>query len=194
MHLGHCSPILKSDAETGTFEGLAWSFRDSPDRQGDIILPSALQWPKSLPLLHEHKGDPVGEIRLARVVAEGLHVEGRIADRAVRERVRAGSSGLSIAFQGQAEKCGPVRVFTEAQLFEISVVAEPANAGSRITSIKSWSALGSEIELQRYLKTTGMPGRLASKIAATAWPIIEGDVESDAAVNSALSILANSRF
>lgn len=196
MILSRVSPVLKS-LDAGRFTGLAWSFAAVPDSEGDVLLPSALSdaakaapWP----VLVEHRGDPVGEIEAADVNAEGLTVTGRIDPASdAYQRMKSGDlSGLSIAFTGDAETSGPVRIFTRATLAEVSICRAPINTGSRVTAVKAWSELQSETELARVLKSTGMPGRLATKCAAACWPVIQKHGEADPEMLAALRRFAKS--
>jgi len=190
MHNGHIAPILKA-ASTGEFSGIAWSFETVPDQAGDVILPLALTTvAPPFPVYTEHDGVKVGEVTQTEVTDEGLHVQGRITDSEAREYARSGGHGLSIGFVGSGQKSGPVRVFTDVTIREVSLCKRPVNAGSRVTTLKSWRTLESEIELSTWLKASGMPGRLAQKIAAAAWPTInKGD--DDSALVAALRRFAN---
>lgn len=188
---------LKATPE-GSFEGLAWSFASTPDQQGDVILPSAFASISSdLPVLVEHQGPAVGRISETAVDATGLIVKGTFdlgeaTARQAFERVRSGElHGLSIAFTGEGEKSGPVRVFRSAQLAEISVCRAPVNLGSRVTAAKAMPHLGSAAELERFLVDAGMPRRLALKTAAAAWPAVFLKSETDPALVEALRRFAN---
>lgn len=181
MILSRTIPALKALGE-GRFEGLAWSFAATPDTEGDILLPSALEPATKavpIPVLVEHTGKPVGAIERAELSAEGLQVSGRFdiaaeAGRSAYALVKSGElAGLSIGFAGEAEQSGPVRIFKSAHIDEISVCRAPINSGSRVTAVKSWTGIGSERELERFLKSTGMPNRLASKLASAGWPVMQ---------------------
>lgn len=190
MHNGHVVPILKA-ASTGEFSGIAWSFQTVPDAAGDVILPLALSTVNvPLPVYTEHDGVAVGEIRKAECTEEGLHVEGRIVDLAARQFAAADGQGLSIGFIGSGQKSGPVRIFTDVEIVEVSLCRQPVNSGSRVTTLKSWRTLENETELSIWLKAGGMPGRLAQKVAAAAWPTIcksrTSDDESIAAIAAQL--------
>jgi HK97 family phage prohead protease len=184
--------IEKSLGE-GRFAGLAWSFLDTPDREGDVILPSALEAVVATGRMPEvriehQKGDVAGAITSWSVSPRGLEVEGRVdlgvaVGRKAYDQLQARELGaLSIGFQGAAEKSGRTRVFTSIELEEVSLCREPMNAGSRIHAVKSWSDVGSERELEGLLKqSAGMPNRLARKAAGILWPAInEGEDDSDA--------------
>jgi len=190
MHNGHIAPILKATS-TGEFEGIAWSFQTVPDQAGDVILPLALaDVAVPFPVLVEHGGVTVGEVRKAELSEEGLLVEGRIVDLAARQFAAAAGRGLSIGFTGSGQKSGPVRVFTDVEIREVSLCRRPVNAGSRVTTLKSWRTLESEIELSTWLKASGMPGRLAQKVAAASWPMIT-KCDDDSALIDALRRFAN---
>lgn len=178
------SPPLRIEKAIGQgrFAGLAWSFLDTPDREGDVILPSALEAAAKSGhrpnILIEHRNDAVaGVIDSMQVTDRGLEVEGQIdlagdVGRKAYDQLRTRELGaLSIGFMGRAEKSGRTRVFTEIELREISIVREPMNAGARIAAVKSWSDVESERDLERLLHdVAGMPNRLARKSAAIVWP------------------------
>jgi HK97 family phage prohead protease len=177
----------------GRFSGLAWSFLDTPDREGDVILPSALEAAvKSgrLPEIRiEHRTNEIaGSIAVMQVTNRGLEVEGQIdltgnIGRKTYEQLRSRDlAALSIGFRGTAERSGKTRVFTEVELDEISIVREPMNAGARIAAVKSWDEVGSERDLERLLHdVVGMPNRLARKSAALVWPSLQKEPALDAA-------------
>jgi HK97 family phage prohead protease len=187
MIVSRTIPVIKALAD-GRFEGLAWSFATTPDTEGDILLPSALAAAAKsvpIPVLIEHRGRAVGEIQAATVTEEGLSIRGQLdtssdTGREAYALVKSGElQGLSMGFAGEAEQSGPVRVFRSARIDEISICRAPINSGSRVTAVKAWSEIGSERDLERVLKATGMPNRLASKCAAAAWPVIQHNPNPD---------------
>lgn len=192
------SPLLLKAGPAGEFSGVAWAFAGAPDAVGDLITEAALgvaakgaPWP----VLVDHAGPAVGEIVRAGLTAEGLAVAG-VLDTGTEAYAKARSGelpALSIGFFGRAEKAGGLRVFTEIQLAEVSLTRAPINQASRVTSVKSWDQLSSERELVALLKAaTGMPGRLAQKIASAAWPHIQHPTdEPDPALLRALRRLAS---
>lgn len=108
------------------------------------------------------------------------------------QRVKSGEyAGLSIGFLGESEQSGLLRVFIKAQLLEVSVCRRPVNTGARVSAMKAWAELGSEMELQKFLKSAGMPGRLASKLASVGWLTIERQKDPDPQLLLALRRLAN---
>lgn len=189
MILSRTTAVLKALPD-GRFEGLAWAFASTPDIEGDIILPSALELAAKavpIPVLIEHRGQPIGEIQSADVTADGLTVKGALdtgipAGREAYALAKSGElSGLSMGFSGEAEKSGPIRVFRSVRLNELSVCRAPINAGSRMTAIKSWPEIQSERELERLLKSIGMPNRLAQKCASASWPVIQNSTQQPTA-------------
>lgn len=193
------SPLLLKAGPAGEFSGVAWAFASTPDSVGDVITEAALiQASKGVPVpvLVDHGGDPVGEIRRAGVTAEGLTVAGVIdpATEAYRKARDGELPALSIGFRGTAERAGPLRIFHAIQLAEVSLTAAPVNTGSRVTAVKSWSELQTEVDLVRLLKSVGAPGRLASKLAGEIWPTLQRpttESEPDPALIAALRRLAS---
>ena len=93
-----------------------------------MILPLALTTVAvPIPVYTEHDGVAVGEIRKAECTEEGLHVEGRIVDLAARRFAAADGQGLSIGFIGSGQKSGPVRIFTDVEIVEVSLCRQPVD-------------------------------------------------------------------
>ena len=176
--------LIEKSLGHGRFSGLAWSFMDTPDREGDVILPSALEaaaksGTRPCILIEHRKGEVAGEINYMGVTDRGLEVEGQIdlgieVGRKAYGQVQARELGsLSMGFEGRAERSGNTRVFTQISLGEISLCRNPVNAGSRIAAVKSWGEVDSELSLERLLHdVAGMPNRLARKSASLVWPAL----------------------
>lgn len=140
--------ITKADEATGTIIGLAST--PDLDRHGDIVEPRGAKYSLPMPLLlgHDHN-QAIGAIEAARVTAAGLEIVAKLTlaagerIREVWELIRAGAlRGLSIGFMPlKAEPIpGGGNRFTEWDLFEVSVVAVPANAAASIQNIKSYAS------------------------------------------------------
>lgn len=134
--------------EAGAITGTAWPF-GGPDRMGDVITPEAFAGAvgKTLPMLSGHSA-PVGVWDSISTDAEGLKVAGRllVADvpeaKSLRALVGAGAvTGLSIGFvtKSSTPRKGGGRTITNLELVECSIVAVPANANARVTTIKEAS-------------------------------------------------------
>jgi HK97 family phage prohead protease len=141
-----------SPAEDGTFEGVASVFGEV-DMLGDAVAPGAFR--KSLAahrragrqplLLWMHDiGAPIGRWLSITETAEGLKVKGKLtlatakgreAYELLKERAL---DGLSIGFRTlQSARTKTGRMLQEVDLAEISLVALPALASARVTSVKS---------------------------------------------------------
>lgn len=124
-----------------------------PDRVGDIVDPMGASFGKNLPLLwmHDHKL-PVGTVNFGQPTKKGIPFEARIPkvsnpsglkariDEAW-ESVKAGLiRAVSIGFRpleySVIEETGGLR-FVKSEIFELSLVSVPANAGATITEIKA---------------------------------------------------------
>lgn len=178
---------LKDVTGSGAVAGVAWSFLDAPDRQGDHILPAAFsRHSGDLPLMVEHKGDPVGSWHGFDLDDDAFHVEGSI-DRTTKQgkeviaRARDGDlRSLSIGFAGRYEKSGHSRIFTELELNEISLVSQPANAGARVTSIKTLTDCSRISDFQKLLqRSLGLTGSKARIAAQQLWPMFHEHDEAD---------------
>ena len=119
--------VLKDATSSGAVTGVAWSFMDAPDRQNDHILPGAFE---------RHSGDvdmkvehdqTVGKWRKFALSDEAFTVEGQIdkSTSAGRDAIARAKDGdlrsLSIGFDGQFQKSGRTRIFTDLQSKQKSV-------------------------------------------------------------------------
>lgn len=197
--------IEKHDA-SGQFAGLAWAFDSTPDSVGDVLLPSALRRAiaahtkaSTMPVVRvEHRPElEVGRLTTMDVTARGLEVSGQIetttaAGRTAHSAVKAGQlAALSVGFDGEAEMSGRTRVFTDVALVEVSLTKRPINVGSRIEAVKSWTDVQSVRDLEKLLHATGMPNRLAARVAKSAWPTINTEDQIQPAIFAALNRIAS---
>jgi HK97 family phage prohead protease len=86
---------------------------------------------------------PIGQVVSAREEPSGLYITAQIADttagRDAVELIRSGvAEGLSVSFGTKADReVDGVREVTEAVLFEVSVVDEPAYPSAQVLSLRS---------------------------------------------------------
>lgn len=138
--------------ESRTFEG--WATVPATDRDGDIVDPMGVKFKNPLVLLWQHDHNkPVGSVVFGTPEARGVPFKAKIADVAepgvLKDRLdEAWQSvkallirAVSIGFQ--PIKSDPIRgtggrKFHEIEVFELSLVSVPANAGAVITNIKSF--------------------------------------------------------
>lgn len=136
----------------GIIRGIASTFEQ--DRDDDIIMPNAFdetlmdlkERRRDVRMLFQHWTDNIiGKfpINLMRVTPRGLEVEGEINLEVQRGRetyslVKQGAlSDFSIGFSVKDEEFkNGVRIINKLQLWEISVVVEPANMNANITEVK----------------------------------------------------------
>jgi len=146
--------------DLGEFSALAATYQ--LDRVGDQIIPGAFaksieQWKASernLPLHWDHEGSAdsiIGYVNPASMVEtkDGLYVEGRLdlegsetareAWRSMKNNAVALSFGYLATVQHKRED--GVNELRELDVFEISVVAAPANPHTRFLSLKNASAV-----------------------------------------------------
>lgn len=149
---------FKLDSKAGLFEGYASMF-NGIDSYGDTVLPGAYKETlekrdRPVAMFFNHisrRGDMPAKIGMYHSIEEddfGLKVKGQLtlghptAD-AVLASMKAGAiSGLSIGYsvpQGGSEKKGKIRLLKRIELYEVSVVDDPADLGAQIdrASIKS---------------------------------------------------------
>lgn len=132
-------------SDAGEITGNAWPF-GSADSEGDIITKGAFNVAvANIPMLFGHNPDDlIGTWDEITETADGLVTTGKLhmeqpRARAVHGMIKGGLiSGLSIGFRTKAAtKQGRNRVISALDLFEISVVRNPAHPRARITSAKS---------------------------------------------------------
>lgn len=141
--------------DKGQFSAIAAAY--TLDRVGDEIVPGAFQktiaaWQtsgKRITLHWDHRGDPediIGTVDPSsmRETKDGLYVEGQLdlkGSSQAREAWRSmKADALSLSFGYLATKTkqrGKVKQLLEIDLYEISIVPAPANADTRVLSLKS---------------------------------------------------------
>lgn len=131
-----------------TFDGIATT--PDIDREQDIVLSSAYNIEKNIPVLFNHESaQPVGVTTSLRMENDNLVISAKMPkdDVFVRERIipqmKIGSlSALSIGFvpnRKEIEYKNGVRVFKEIDLMEVSLVPIPANPNATVSNIKKFS-------------------------------------------------------
>lgn len=174
---------LKRAGPQGTFTALASTYQ--LDRQGDRVLPGAFRRTLErlaasggrIPLLWNHdQRDPIGAIADARETADGLEVDGQLAlalPRASEAQalLEAGALSCSIGFSiapGGADISGPVRLISDIDLHEISLVAVPANAGAVVRDVKALYPTPRDLE-RALREALHLSGREAKRLVAGGW-------------------------
>lgn len=136
--------VLKSiDDTTGEFEGFAAVY-GNVDTQGDRIEPGAFAADdgKEIPVLWNHRGDPVG-VGTLHDSPEGMKLKGRmlldtVAGREAYTRMKSGAArGLSVGFKLLDAAKGAVRRILAGAIAEVSLTPFPANPAALVTAVKS---------------------------------------------------------
>lgn len=118
------------------FAGYAAVF-DRIDRGGDVVRSGAIRVPAHVPLLWQHRGQPVGRIERVEADATGLRVIGAVDDPALAKLVAAKAiDGLSFGYRVRAALSGRVRELTDVDLVEISLVARPMQPLARVHAVE----------------------------------------------------------
>lgn len=134
-----------SVTDTGEIIGNAWPF-GSADSVGDIITKGAFNFAvEHMPMLYGHNPDDlIGTWDELKETADGLVVKGKLHMQHARAKAVHGlikgelAKGLSIGFKTKAStRQGRNRIISALDLFEISVVRNPAHPRARILSAKS---------------------------------------------------------
>lgn len=199
---------LKFSGVAGTFEGYASVF-DNTDSAGDRIEKGAFekslaQWRRDgrlPPLLWQHDvRQPIGSWQEIIEDAHGLFVRGQLftddiarakeAYRLMRENVVTGLSiGYRVVQSLRDPKTG-VRVLTEIELLEISMVTFPANDLARIHAVKAAIAGGSipsEREFEVFLREAGFSRKQAKSVVARGYrSLLPRDAETGSDTDAGL--------
>lgn len=144
--------IKAIDDEKRVIRGMATT--PEPDRVGDVVEPLGAIFGKNLPLLWMHRHDlPVGTVNFGTptkagipfeatlpIVNEPSQLKARIDE--AWQSVKAGIiRAVSIGFRpleySVIEETGGYR-FTRTEIYELSLVTVPANAGATITEVKAF--------------------------------------------------------
>lgn len=175
MEIKHLDLAFKAD-EQGVIEGYGSVF-DVVDNGGDIVASGAftrsLQSGRKVKMLAQHDPDKiVGVWDEVSEDGNGLRVKGRLLTavekgREAYELVKAGAlDGLSIGYRTvKSVMKNNIRVITQAELWEVSLVTFPMNEQSRIDAVKAADL--SEREIERLLtRDAGLSRSVAQKLMA----------------------------
>lgn len=144
--------IKAINEEERVFRGMATT--PEVDRMGDVVDPMGAKFRNPLPLLWMHiHSQPVGEVKFGKPTKDGIPFEAKIVDvpgptglkARVDEAWQSVKSGLikavSIGFRAIEwsinEDSGGYN-FLKTDIYELSLVSVPANAGATIQEIKSF--------------------------------------------------------
>lgn len=115
------------------FEGYAAVF-DRVDRAGDVFRAGAFAGADEVPLLVQHRGEPVGSVRVMEDM-RGLRVSGSVAG-AAAALVRSGAlGGLSVGYRPEVVRQGVWRELSRVALVEVSLVAQPMQPLARVETV-----------------------------------------------------------
>jgi HK97 family phage prohead protease len=193
-----------SDAAEGVLTGFASTWGGPPDSYGDIVERGAFakslgeRWP--VMLFAHSQSRPVGKWLEVAEDARGLRVKGQINlqttdGRETHAMLKHGDlGGLSIGFGvpegGRIIHKDGTATLTEIELFEISVVAIPANPRATVTGVKTF---GSRAELEEILRES-LPARAAKKLLSGGWPALSGEEdEQDPAISELAALVKAAR-
>jgi len=142
---------IKSVDAAGRFAGYASVF-DIVDSQKDVVKRGAFrkslaEITRKVKLLWQHRQDePIGELTTLFEDVRGLYVEGTLflsvkrAQEAYVLLQRGAVNGLSIGYTPVKYRIEPksgVRILSEVNLWEVSLVTFPANEAAQVTVVKS---------------------------------------------------------
>lgn len=122
------------------FAGYAAIF-DRPDSGGDVVrkgafLASLAKSEDPVPLLLQHKGQPVGTIEHLSEDKRGLRVIARVVDGRVGDMVRRGLRGLSFGYRvREARQDAGLRELRSLDLVEVSLVARPMQKLAKVHAV-----------------------------------------------------------
>ncbi|MEC9433431.1 MAG: HK97 family phage prohead protease [Pseudomonadota bacterium] len=207
------------DASGATFRGSAAVF-STVDRGGDVILPGAFAASlaeakakeRKVPLLWNHDPtEPLGYWKSLVETKDGLEGEGVLLveddplARRIAAHIKAGSvSGLSIGYRTKKATVDPetgVRILSEVDLWEVSVVTFPMHDEARIASKVDADAAAhmTPRDFERFLVGSGlsrsvaralMGGGIKSLLATPGAGAEDLDVKRDADADHATDLAA----
>ncbi len=165
----------------GVIEGYASVFR-TPDDGRDIVLPGAFRRtlarrrPREVKLLWQHDPkEPIGVVEELREDARGLHVRARLLPALARARealalIAAGAlDGLSIGYRTVKARTDPetgMRLISEVDLWEISLVTFPMQPAARIRALKRCAPHRALRQFETFLREAGGFSRSEAKAIA----------------------------
>lgn len=204
---------IKAVQEDGFFSGYGAVFGNI-DWYNDVILPGAFtaslaKWRaknKMPPVLWNHNdSEPIGVYTNIYEDEKGLYVEGKLLiddvprAKSTHALLKAGAiDGLSIGYSTKKanQQGNGVRELVEVELGEISIVTQPANERSVITSVKSKldeGELPTLPEFEKFLRESGFSKSQSVAIASKGLrPLLsESEEENKEAksISNALNIL-----
>lgn len=125
--------------EVTRFAGYAAVF-DAPDRGGDVVRRGAFGAVGAVPLLWQHRGEPVGTIDMVGEDTRGLRVAGSITDPELARLVATGAvDGLSFGYRALDARQGARRELRRVALIEVSLVAQPMQPLARVHAVESFN-------------------------------------------------------
>lgn len=173
--------IKRVSAETGEIVGYGAVF-GNVDLHEDVIKPGAFtrtlaehrsRGTKVAMLWAHDMSAPIGAWSELQEDERGLLVKGKLSlgvakAREALELLQDGAvNGLSIGFRPKETKRErDVRVIEDLELFEVSLVAIPANHAARAAVVKHASEIRTVRDFERTLRDVGFTSRQAKKIAA----------------------------
>lgn len=181
--------FAESGADVGTFEGYGAYF-DNIDRHKDVVVKGAFadslaEWKARgrLPaMLLQHglgfstsDGLPIGVWKDMAEDSKGLHVRGKLINldtergKTVYGAMKEGAlDGLSIGYKTLLHTIGQMgeRVLKKLKLFEVSVVADPANEMARVEAMKMAEQIKTIREFEDFLRDVGGFSHAAAKAIA----------------------------
>jgi len=178
---------IKSVDEDGTIEGYGAVFGNE-DSYGDIIEPGAFRESLAMrrpKMLWQHNmNEVIGAWDEYREDAKGLWMKGKLAlgvrrGSEARELIKMGAiDGLSIGYITRDYAMdGTIRRLKRVDLYETSIVTEPANSMALVAGVKSADVRGIEAAFRQM----GFSRSEAKAMASAAWKR-RGDVLRDAGV------------
>ncbi|ELT4632940.1 HK97 family phage prohead protease [Acinetobacter baumannii] len=204
---------IKAVQEDGFFSGYGAVFGNI-DWYNDVILPGAFtasiaKWRaknKMPPVLWNHNdSEPIGVYTNIYEDEKGLYVEGKLLiddvprAKSTHALLKAGAiDGLSIGYSTKKanQQTNGVRELVEVDLSEISIVTQPANERSLITSVKSKlddGELPTLPEFEKFLRESGFSKNQATAIASKGLRSLlsesEEEIKEAKSISNALSIL-----
>ena len=195
---------LADVGEDGTFEGYASLF-GVPDEGGDVVEPGAFaaslarRGARHIRLLFQHDpAEPIGVWSEVREDGRGLFVRGRLMREVSRGAevlalMRAGAvDGLSIGYRtvrARRDAARGLRLLTEIDLWEVSIVTFPMLPDARVSSVKTRPT--TQRDLERWLRRdAGLSRADAAALLSGGWKTLSARRDAGACIDPTPTLAA----
>ncbi|HVY12218.1 MAG TPA: HK97 family phage prohead protease [Alphaproteobacteria bacterium] len=206
QHKLQCPLQIKDVSEEGVVSGYASVFGEV-DSYRDVVAPGAFarslkQWQnrkQNPPMLWQHDARfPRGVWDSVKEDDSGLYVSGKLALKTSAgaeafELLKMGAvTGLSIGYRtvkSTTDSKKNIRILTDLDLFEVSLVTFPANDSARIRVVKAADEVQTERDFEKFLREEGFSRDEAETICRRGFKALSNGREDRAEVDDCLAAI-----